>query len=242
MQGIRIINLSRKGGTERFKIHGNDVVKDAQGNPWCQKDAEKNKIEKITLNGVEVTPDSTRTVAIVTTGGGGDRYSLIKEEDAEEGYFATYKLTKNGAQEGVSINIPKNYVLREINKYIYGQEPSGVTPPQGYDLEEGDVYFDFVVNTIDDTENASHLYLPARDLSIAYNAGVGITIDQNNEISVNLGKGLGFDENDNTIYVKIDESEDIVYLELGENGLKMSSAFETLLDNLVYFTDRDFNN
>lgn len=235
---IRIVDLGTRQG-QRLKIHGSDVVKDAQGNPWCEQDAEKNKIQKITLNGVELIPDDTRTVAIVTTGG--DSYSLIKEQNTEQGYFATYKLTKNGVQEGVSINIPKDYVVKQIIRYIYGQEPEGVTPPQGYDLEAGDIYFDFIVNTVDDTGNESHMYLPAKDLTIAYTAGVGITINQNNEISVNLGNGLEYDETSNTINIKIDDSEDIVYLALSENGLKMSSAFETLLDSLVYFTDHDFN-
>lgn len=235
---IRIVDLGTRQG-QHLKIHGSDVVKDSQGNPWCEEDAEKNKIQKITLNGVELIPDETRTVAIVTSGG--DTYSLIKETNAEEGYFATYKLTKNGEQEGVSINIPKDYVVKEIKRYIYGQEPEGVIPPQGYDLEEGDVYFDFIVNTVDDTGNTSHMYLPAKDLAIAYTAGVGITINENNEISVNLGNGLVFNKDDNTINIKIDDSEDITYLALSENGLKMSSAFETLLDSLVYFTDHDFN-
>lgn len=235
---IRIVDLGTRQG-QHLKIHGSDIVKDSQGNPWCEQDAEKNKIQKITLNGVELVPDGTRTVAIVTTAG--DTYSLIKEQTAEQGYFATYKLTKNGAQEGVSINIPKDYVVKQIIRYIYGQEPAGVTPPQGYDLEEGDIYFDFIVNTVDGTGNVSHMYLPAKDLTIAYTAGVGITINEDNEISINLGNGLGFDEATNTVNIKIDESEDITYLALSENGLKMSSAFETLLDSLVYFTDHDFN-
>ena len=38
-------------------------------------------------------------------------YSVVKQGTAEEGFFSTYYLTKDGAQVGEKINIPKDFLV-----------------------------------------------------------------------------------------------------------------------------------
>ena len=42
-------------------------------------------------------------------------YGLTKQETAEDGYLATYQLTKNGAPTGDKINIPKDLLVKSAS-------------------------------------------------------------------------------------------------------------------------------
>lgn len=61
-------------------------------------------------------------------------YSIKKLETAAAGASASYALTKDGTQTGVSIDIPKDMVVSggSVQTYVAGELPEGVTKPGTY--------------------------------------------------------------------------------------------------------------
>ena len=108
-------------------------------------------------------------------------YTVVKQGTAEEGFFSTYYLTKDGAQVGEKINIPKDFLVNSAD--IFEVE----TADQPYaDAQVGDLYIDFVINSKNADDTASHVYLPVNELVDAYTGGNGITITPQNEVSVKI--------------------------------------------------------
>lgn len=62
------------------------------------------------------------------------KYSLVKDETAAAGDVATYHLTKDGVNEGVAINIPKDLVVASgsVITAVEGKLPEGVTEAGTY--------------------------------------------------------------------------------------------------------------
>ena len=62
------------------------------------------------------------------------KYSLVKDETAATGDVATYHLTKDGVNEGVAINIPKDLVVASgsVITAVEGKLPEGVTEAGTY--------------------------------------------------------------------------------------------------------------
>lgn len=62
------------------------------------------------------------------------KYSLVKDEKAANGDVATYHLTKDGVNEGVAINIPKDLVVASgsVITAVAGKLPEGVTEAGTY--------------------------------------------------------------------------------------------------------------
>lgn len=107
-------------------------------------------------------------------------YAIEKQEVADEGYTASYKLKKTIDGEvsyvGDTINIAKDLVLQSaVMKTV---AIAGV-PYEGAEI--GDPYIDMAFND----ESASHIYLPVKGLVDIYKAGDGIEI-VDNTISVKL--------------------------------------------------------
>ena len=112
-------------------------------------------------------------------------YSIVKAETAEEGYAASYNLTKDGVNVGATINIPKDYLVKSGEVKTV---ETADTPVSGYKV--GNKYIDFVVNTVDGTGNESHIYLLVSDLVDVYTAGNdGIEVSADNKISLVVQDG-----------------------------------------------------
>ena len=62
------------------------------------------------------------------------KYSLVRDETAAKGDAATYHLTKDGVNEGVAINIPKDLVVASgsVITAVEGKLPEGVTEAGTY--------------------------------------------------------------------------------------------------------------
>ena len=107
-------------------------------------------------------------------------YAMEKQEIAEDGYSASYKLKKtvNGevSYVGDTINIAKDMVLQGATMKVVGI--AGV-PYEGAEI--GDPYIDMVFNDAGE----SHIYLPVKGLVDTYTAGDGIEIIDN-KISVKI--------------------------------------------------------
>lgn len=134
--------------------------------------AQVNKIEKIKLNGTELTI-SSKEVNIVLPAAA--EYSIAQAATAETGYSATYHLTKDGVNVGAAINIPKDMVVQS------GSVKTCTTaddPVEGYVV--GDKYIDLLL------ANATnqHIYIKVTDLIDVYTAGNGLTLS-NGQFAVN---------------------------------------------------------
>lgn len=97
----------------------------------------------------------------------------IKESTTTAGYSKTYSLTKDGAEVGVKVNIPKDLV---INKGTVKVVAIAGTPYESAVV--GDKYLDIELN--DPTKD--HIYIPVKELVDVYTAGDGIEISANNVI------------------------------------------------------------
>lgn len=107
-------------------------------------------------------------------------YALEKQATAEEGYVSSYKLKKTVGEEvtyvGDAINIGKDMVLEGATLETVVEAD---VPYVGAVV--GDPYIDMAFNDA----NASHIYVPVKDLVDAYTAGNGIEI-VDNAISVKI--------------------------------------------------------
>lgn len=131
-------------------------------------------------------------------------YTIAKKSTANQGYAASYQLTKDGVAVGVDIDIPKDFLVKSgsVEEVTVADEP--------YDgAVVGDKYLDFVINTIGDDETAQHIYIPVNDLVDAYTAGNGISISNTNEISLAI------------------DSTNANGLSVGQDGLVLNTASDT---------------
>ena len=128
-------------------------------------------------------------------------YSLVKQGTAESGYLSTYYLTKDGAQVGEKINIPKDFL---VNSADILEVDTADQPYAG--AQVGDLYIDFVINSKNADDTASHVYLPVNELVDAYTGGNGIDISASNVVSVKI------------------DSANANGLEVGAAGLKLNAA------------------
>lgn len=193
------VTISANAKTDTFTI--------ASGDAWTKVDADVSN-KKITLghkfsgttNGTygdathvaKVTVDKAghvtdvENVAITNP-----EYSIVKDTTAQDGFIATYHLTKDGANVGTAINIPKDYLVKSAEvKVATGSDASG--------FPAGTTYIDFVVNTYDTISGSgteSHIYLNVETLVKTHTAGNGISISDTNVISakVVVANGLSVD-------------------------------------------------
>lgn len=118
------------------------------------------------------------------------KYSVAKQATAEAGFLSTYYLTKDGAQVGEKINIPKDFL---VNSADIKTVETADTPYEG--AQVGDLYIDFVINSKSADDTASHVYLPVNELVDAYTGGNGIEVSAQNLISAKIdtanANGLG---------------------------------------------------
>ena len=108
-------------------------------------------------------------------------YSVAKQATAEAGYLSTYYLTKDGAQVGEKINIPKDFL---VNSADILEVETADDPYEG--AQVGDLYIDFVINAKGGGDTATHIYLPVNELVDAYTGGNGIEVSAQNLISAKI--------------------------------------------------------
>ena len=117
--------------------------------------------------------------------------TVEKLEAAEEGYIASYVVKQNNTKVGATINIPKDYLVKnaELKTCTVAD-----TPVAGYKV--GDKYMDFTINVAVGSGNESHIYINVNELFDAYTSGsevgdtVVVTVDNaNNKISADITDG-----------------------------------------------------
>ncbi len=106
-------------------------------------------------------------------------YSMVKDAEAAEGYAATYHLTKDGVNEGVAINIPKDFMVKDVEVKTCVEDDNPIAG-----LKVGDKYIDFTINVEPEESGASsekHVYLAVSDIcdqTIKLKAGANIEITE----------------------------------------------------------------
>lgn len=119
------------------------------------------------------------------------KVTVEKLEAAEEGYIASYVVKQNNTKVGATINIPKDYLVKnaELKTCTVAD-----TPVAGYKV--GDKYMDFTINVAVGSGNESHIYINVNELFDAYTSGsevgdtVVVTVDNDtNKISADITDG-----------------------------------------------------
>lgn len=118
-----------------------------------------------TLEQLKKLAERTKTELTALEGKIGD-YGLTKQETAEDGYLATYQLTKDGTPTGDKINIPKDLLVKSAS---VKEVTAADEPYEGAVV--GDKYIDFVINSVEGDANETHVYLAVKDL------GGSVTVD-----------------------------------------------------------------
>lgn len=166
---IKYIQLRDEGGVKILpKTLGKVVINNAGDNlGTVEAGAQVNKLEKIKVNGVELTVvNKTANVEIPAAA----EYGLASGTP-EEGFQSTYFLTKDGVELAGSarINVAKDQFLKAGSVKLCKATDE---PIEG--LKIGDAYIDLELQ-----ENDEHIYIPAKDLVNNYLAGTGIIVDAN---------------------------------------------------------------
>lgn len=124
------------------------------------------KLEKIKVNGVELTIETDKSVDIELPA-----YSVVKAPTADEGFAATYQLTRDGVATGTKINIPKDMVVQSgsVKTGSVKTVTTADAPVTGYKV--GDKYIDLVLANAAN----SHIYILVTDLIATYETMTGAT-------------------------------------------------------------------
>lgn len=185
--------------------------------------------------------------------------TVSKLETAEAGFAASYQVQVNGTKVGSTINIPKDFLVKSASV-----KTSTVETAEAVGVPEGKKYIDFVINAIDSSETAQHLYLPLDDL-LNIEAGNGISVSGGTVsaklatssgltstaegLSISVGNGLK--KVDGSIAIELNGGSGIsvnnnsISVNYGD-GLKVDGSTNKVsvdVDSIIQFedTDIDFN-
>lgn len=130
--------------------------------------------------------------------------TLEEQTVAETGYCATYVIKQGGVALSPKINIPKDYLVKSASVETCTEK--GVPLAS---LDVGDLYLDFVINTVEGTGNIQHLYIDVSDLTDVYTADeVTLTLVNGvfsiKDVPVNLISDL------NTVVYTKEQVDDII--------------------------------
>ena len=136
-------------------------------------DLENSKVDNTTFN--DTVESINTSIGELDTN---KTVTITKQATADTGYFSTYVINQGGTALSPKINIPKDYLLKSasLKQCTVKDEPI-----EG--LNVGDWYFDWVLNTADETEE-SHLYLNANVLTDVYEGDNETIIISDNVVSV----------------------------------------------------------
>lgn len=161
------------------------------------------------------------------------KFSMVKLNTATTGYAASYELQFDGTKVGQTIDIPKDFMLKDAS--IEECETADV-PVAGYKV--GDLYFDFTINVDSGTSTTEkHVYLLVSDAFAGYDPGNGITISGgaiSAKIDTNAGlEFTGSTEGEKSIGVKtgdgieIDATSKAVTAKVGD-GIEIDSTSKAI--------------
>ncbi len=164
-----------------------NAIVDVKAN-WKVKDVKDDNQSVVDNNGVVDLSDYTKNSELQKAIGDIKIpvYSIAKV-NTENGYSATYQLSKDGIAEGTKINIPKDFLVKDASIKTATEDNS---PLEG--IKAGDKYIDWVINSKDNDATEQHLYLNVKELVDVYTGSTYITVKSDNSIELNLASLEGY--------------------------------------------------
>lgn len=134
-----------------------------------------------------------------------DKFNLVELDTPSEGAAASYQLQFDGVAVGDTIDVAdfKDYFVRNLTVETCETDDE---PKAGFVV--GDKYFDFTINTADDSGTAKHVYLKVTDAFAPYTQGAGITIT-GQTIAARIGDGLQTNASTDATEVKVGDGIEI---------------------------------
>lgn len=120
--------------------------------------------------------------------------------ELDAGVLKAYEFTQNGTSIG-TVNIPKDFLVKSGSVRTIGSSEATAQMPEGTKV------LDFVVNTVEGDETATHIIIPVSDLVDVYTGGDGIAVSSANVISA-----------------VVDPAADNEFLSVSAAGLKVSGV------------------
>lgn len=124
----------------------------------------------------------------------------------DAGVLKAYEFTQNGTSIG-TVNIPKDFLVKSGSVRTIGSSEATAQMPEGTKV------LDFVVNTVEGDETATHIIIPVSDLVDVYTGGNGIDVSSANVISA-----------------VVDPAADNEFLSVSATGLKVSGVSTAISD------------
>ena len=164
-----------------------NAIVDVKAN-WKVKDVKDDNQSVVDNNGVVDLSDYTKNSELQKAIGDIKIpvYSIAKV-NTENGYSATYQLSKDGIAEGTKINIPKDFLVKDASIKTATEDNS---PLEG--IKAGDKYIDWVINSKDNDATEQHLYLNVKELVDVYTGSTYITVKTDNSLELNLASLEGY--------------------------------------------------
>lgn len=183
-------------------------------------DLENSKVDNTTFN--DTVESINTSIGELDTN---KTVTITKQNVADTGYFSTYVINQGGTALSPKINIPKDYLLKSAS---LKQCTVKDVPIEG--LNVGDWYFDWVLNTADETEE-SHLYLNANVLTDVYEGDNETIIISDNVISVKP----------NVFAFKVHTHTESDITDLKDYALNSEVYSKTEVDQLIYDLNNQMN-
>lgn len=139
--------------------------------------------DKVDLISSDYLTDSDKTIL-----SSGLSIDVVKNAEADDGYFATYEIHQGGMKVGTSINVPKDFLVKSGELKVCKE----VNVPNGFKV--GEKYIDFTINAKAGKDEESHIYIDVNDLVDVYNGAstdsIAVQIE-NNKVSASINsKGI----------------------------------------------------
>lgn len=113
---------------------------------------------------------------------------VVKNDEADDGSFATYEIKQGGKKVGTSISIPRDFLVKsgELKTCAEDNVPAG--------FKTGEKYIDFIINAKAGKDEESHMYINVNDLVDVYTGmssdSVAISIEDNKVSATVNAKGI----------------------------------------------------
>lgn len=150
------------------------------------------------------------------------KYVIKKEINPDKGFLASYKIYMNDeiVNGSDTINIPKDYLVKSCNL-----KTCEVTNDPLEGLKIGDKYIDWVINTTNNDDNESHLYLSVNELVDIFTGEKAINVDQSTNIIT-----LKINSNSSNIISQDENGLAIASVSATNPGVMTTQLFQKLLN------------
>lgn len=134
--------------------------------------------------------------------------TVEKLADAESGFLSSYIIKQGGTKVGSTINIPKDYLVKSA---ALKTAETDIKSGEDIVVAAGNKYIDFVINTKEDADTESHIYLDVTTLVDVYGVvdnatEIQLALDTStNKFSATIvDGGISYDKLDEALKAKVD--------------------------------------